>query len=271
MLKAYSFDIDYNLFCTDTTIYLDKLIAKGRRSKIEVSQKDYEILIKDKENYRHVEHDIEKSMKNFKTPGMLEKAVFDAISNDNLWPSYPKSIEAKTSASPTQRDTARGVSVYELKNTDRRIIYEVLTNSQREDLIYSMKERLWIYKKDDDFFIKTYLDNNMYSPCSNEEYLKSINKNLSYTMQARKNSSFEHFIPHIKWVFTWYYGKNFLEKRKIRMGFSDDNQKNIEWLRDFISKETNWLMWKYPDIIFNIYDSGEINAKPIKSSYENML
>lgn len=68
MLKAYSFDVDSNLFFTDTTIYLDKLLLNGTRAKIEVTQKEYEELIKDKENYRHVHDDIEHSMANFKRP-----------------------------------------------------------------------------------------------------------------------------------------------------------------------------------------------------------
>ena len=80
MLKSYSFDIDSNLFFTDTTIYLDKWWPNNSRSRIEVSQKEYEELIKDREHYRHVNGDIEESMVNFKCPGMYEKAIFDARS-----------------------------------------------------------------------------------------------------------------------------------------------------------------------------------------------
>jgi len=68
MLKAYSFDIDYNLFITDTTILLEEKIGKNQWKKIEVSQKDYGTYIQDTLRYRHVNNDIEASMINFKTP-----------------------------------------------------------------------------------------------------------------------------------------------------------------------------------------------------------
>lgn len=269
MLKAYSFDVDSNLYFTDTTIFLDRLWKNGR-SKIEVSQQEYEQLIKDKEHYRHVNGNIEESMINFKTPWSYEKAVFDAISKGNLWPSFSKQIEAKRTGSPTQKNTARGNSVEELKNTDRKIIYNVLTESQREDLIDSMKERLWIYRNnDDDFFIEAYLNNNMYSPCSNLAFLTSIHKTLSDSMSDRKNASFERFVLHSKWVFHWYYWSDFLRTRKIRIGFSDDTTKNIEWLHHFIHTKDTGLMRKYPEVLFRLYDTSETRSKPKKFIYTN--
>lgn len=269
MLKAYSFDVDSNLFFTDTTIYLDKLLLNGTRAKIEVSQKEYEELIKDTEHYRHVHDDIEQSMANFKRPWVYEKAIFDAISNGKFWPSYPKYIEAIRSASPIQKNTARGNSVQEIRATDKRIIHEVLSDSHREDLVYSMKERLGNYKKNDDFYITAFLNNNLDAPCSNIAFLTSIHKQLSDSMPSRKNAAFEQFVLHIKNVFSHYYGANFLSKRKIRLGFSDDTHKNIEWFHNFIYTEGSWLMWKYPEVLFRLYDAGEMTLPPKKLSYKN--
>lgn len=269
MLKAYSFDVDSNLFFTDTTIYLDKLLLNGTRAKIEVSQTAYEELIMDKEHYRHVQNDIEQSMANFKRPWIYEKAIFDAISNGKFWPSYPKYIEAIRSASPIQKNTARGNSVQEIRATDKRIIHEVLSDSQREDLVYSMKERLGNYKKNDDFYINEFLNNNLDAPCSNTAFLSSIHKDLSDSMPSRKNAAFEQFVLHIKNVFSHYYGANFLSNRKIRLGFSDDTHKNIEWFHNFIYTEGSWLMWKYPEVLFRLYDAGEMTLPPKKLSYKN--
>lgn len=269
MLKAYSFDVDSNLFFTDTTIYLEKLLPNGTRSKVEVSQKEYEVLIHNTEKYRHVHGDIEQSMVNFKRPWAYEKAIFDAISKEQFWPSYPKYIEAIRSASPIQKNTARGNSVQEIKATDKRIIHEVLTNSHREDLVYSMKERLWNYKKNDDYYINEFLNNNLDAPCSNTAFLKSIHKKLSDSMSSRKNAAFEQFVVHIKKIFSQYYGDHFLNKRKIRLGFSDDTYKNIEWLHHFIYTEGSWLMRKYPEVLFRVYDTGKMTLAPKKISYKN--
>lgn len=76
--------------------------------------------------------------------------------------------------------------------------------------------------------IDAYLDNNYYAPCTNEIFLKSINKDLSCSMPETKNAAFEQFVLHIKKVFEGYYGAEFLINRRIRVGFSDDAHANIE-------------------------------------------
>jgi hypothetical protein len=51
---------------------------------------------------------------------------------------------------------------------------------------------------------------------------------LSDPMPARKNAAFERFVLHNKRLFQKYYGADFMNNRKIRIGFSDDTNKNIE-------------------------------------------
>lgn len=59
--------------------------------------------------------------------------------------------------------------------------------------------------KDTDFLIETYLNNNYYAPCSNEEYLKTIGMTLKDSMSDRKNAAFEHSVLSAKKVFEGYY------------------------------------------------------------------
>ena len=76
--------------------------------------------------------------------------------------------------------------------------------------------------------INTYLNNNYYAPCSDEKFLEYIKSSLATPMPDRKNAAFEQFVARSKSVFKQYYGDEFLAKRKIRIGFSDDTAKNIE-------------------------------------------
>lgn len=145
-------------------------------------------------------------------------------------------MEANSYASPIAFITARGHPVAELKATHKKIIYEILNDSQREDLVYSMKERIGNYKLDADILINMYLDNNFYAPCSNEVFLQSIGKTIEDSMPDRKNAAFEESVLHVKKVFENYYGANFLSKRKIRVGFSDDTNENIHGLHNHIDK-----------------------------------
>ncbi len=270
MLKTYAFDVDANLLFTDTKIILEKKWENGERKPIDVSQHDYEILKLDTKHYRHVDNNIEKSMINFRGPGKFEEDIFAAIDQNKFAPSWNKFIEANKNASPLAIITARGHSIEELKTTHKKIIQEILTDDQREDFLYSMKERLWQYKTHDEMIINEYLDNNFYAPCSNEAFLAGIWKELSDSMPDRKNAAFEQFVLHIKSVFENNYGKNFLAKRKIRVGFSDDSHHNITWLHHHIYTKETGLMRKYPEVLFRMYDTGETRTAPIKFTYTNI-
>lgn len=270
MLKSYSFDVDSNLLFTDNTIWIETLEHKQRIPK-EISQEDYvkslpEILIWEK--IRHIHNNKEEAMINFSAPGMYEKSVFSAIQQKKFWPSWNKFLEANKYASPLAFITARGHPVADLKSTHKRIIHEMLTDSQREDLIYSMKERLWNYELSDNELIDRYLDGNFYAPCSNELFLEWIGKTILDSMSDRKNAAFEHFVLHVKNIFETYYGANFLSKRKIRVGFSDDTDENISWLHEHINQLTSGLILKYPEIKFVLYNT-HIPDNTVKFSFES--
>lgn len=271
MLKSYAFDIDSNLIFTDTTLWIDTL-ENGRREPKEISQQDWDVFsseIKKWEKMRYLNNDQRQTMKNFYNSWTYEKVVFDSIQQNKLWPSWDKFLEAHKYASPLAYITARGHPLYDFKNTHKKIIYEVLTASQREDLIYSMKERLWNYQRDDDVLIDAYLNNNFYAPCSNEPFLQEIQKTLVDPLADRKNIAFEQFVLHVKKIFKSYYGANFLENRKIRIGFSDDNHLNIKWLHHYINDKDTWLMRKYPEIKFVLYNTNK-PEQTIKSIYTHI-
>lgn len=271
MLKAYAFDVDSNLVFTDSTIWID-VLENGKRIPKEISQLQYEEFwpkLKKWDTVRYANNNAEQSMRNFRGPGKFERDIFSAISQWKFWPSRDKFIEANRYASPLAIITARGHPVHECKETHKKIIYDVFTSHQRDDLISSMKERLGNYKTSEAELIDIYLDNNFYAPCSEEMFLASIDKDLSYSMSDRKNAAFEQFVLHTKEVFKKYYGANFLAKRKIRIGFSDDTHSNITWLHNFIHTPDIWLMRKYPEIKFRLYDTTESKFPPIKFSYTN--
>jgi len=275
MLKSYAFDVDYNLVYTDDTIWID-VLENGKWVPKEISQKQYEEVasqLKTWETMRYLNNDMEQSMKNFRGAGKYEKTLFDALSKENntgKWPSRNKFIEANTYASPIAIITARGHPVEDLRETHRKIILDELSSGQQEDLLTSIQERLWDHKQSDEFYINTYLNNNFYAPCSDEQFLATIEKKLSDRMPDRKNAAFEAFVVHAKKVFEHYYWANFMATRKMRIGFSDDTSSNIEWLHNYIHTDKTGLMRKYPEVLFRMYDTGgDMRVDPIKFSYKN--
>lgn len=270
MLKSYAFDVDSNLLFTDTKIIMEKKWNDGIWLPEEVSQQQYEIIKSDKENYRYIDNNIEKTMANFRWAGNFEEVIFDALNKNQQWPSWDKFIEANRYASPIAIITARGHPVEDFKDTHKKLIIDNFNSWQQEDLLNSMKERLWDYKQSDEFYIEKYLDNNYYAPCSDEVFLASIGKTLSDKMPDRKNAAFEKFVLHTKKIFETYYWANFMANRKIRIGFSDDTSSIIEWIHHHIHTMDIGLMRKHPEILFRMYNTGgDTRVAPIKYSYKN--
>jgi len=278
MLKSYAFDVDSNLLFTDNAIWLDKW-QDGTWIPIEVSQKQHddmsaEGILKEKKIYRYLNDDVEASMINFRGPDRFETDIFNAINkpdNSGKWPSWEKFIEANRYASPIAEITARWHPVKDLRKTHEKIILDVLTSSQQEDFLGSMQERLWDYGHSEAFYIQKYLDNNLYAPCSNEEFLASIGMTIKDPLSDRKNTAFEQFVLLSKHVFQWYYWAELLKNRKIRMGFSDDVGKNIRGLHQFIDSKEQGIRWKYPEILFRIYDTWDNLSPAMKISYTNPI
>lgn len=278
MLKAYAFDVDANLVFTDDTIRIDTR-QDGKRTPTQISQKEDAKLsesgaYKEKKMYRYLNDNIEDAMQNFRGTGKFEQAIFHALAQPNntgKWPSWEKFIEANTYASPIAIITARGHPREDIKTTHKKIILDVLSSHQQEDFLDSIKERLGNYTQSDEFYIQTYLNNNYYAPCSDQKFLASIHKTLEDSMPERKNAAFEAFIQHSKRIFTQYFSPEYLASRKIRIGFSDDTEKNITGIHNFIHQENHGIRRKYPDVRFTIYDTSDNMSPAIKITYKNPI
>ncbi|MDD3262607.1 MAG: hypothetical protein PHR61_02070 [Candidatus Absconditabacteria bacterium] len=254
-LKAYALDVDANLLHTDSKILLEKKDELGIWKLTEVSQSEFDTFVKDKENYRFVNGNSEESLINFRGKGKFQKDIFDAIENGRFGPSWDAFIKANLEASPISIITARGHPIIDIKNTHKAILHEVLSEYQLDELIDNMRNHLGgdMFQKKEKM-INLFLKNNYYCPCSDIPFLKKINKNPNDPMYEKKTKSFENFVQHVISVFNNYYGKQFMNKRHISVGFSDDSKSNINGMEIFIKKE---LIKKYPNITYFLYDTGD--------------
>lgn len=252
-LKAYALDVDANLLFTDSKIILEKKDEHWIWKLTEVSQSEFDIFVKDKENYRFVNGNSEDSLINFRWKWKFQKDIFDAIEHGKFGPSWDAFIEANVNANPISIITARWHPIQDLKSTHKAILYDVLSVYQLDELVENMRNHLWIDSfKRKEAIINSFLKNNYYCPCSDESFLKKIGKNQNDPMHDKKTVAFESFIQHVIDVFAKYYGKNFINDRNIRVWFSDDSKSNIDTMENFIISE---LIKKYPNITYFLYDT----------------
>ncbi len=252
-LKAYALDVDANLLFTDSKILLEKKDEHWVWKLTEVSQSEFDIFVKDKENYRFVNGNFEDSVINFRWKWRFQKDIFDAIEKGNFWPSWNAFIEANVNANPISIITARWHPIQDLKATHKAILYDVLSVYQLDELIENMRNNLWIdaFKRREKI-VNSFLENNYYCPCNDKSFLKKIGKDIKEPMHDKKTWAFEKFVQHVISIFTTYYGKEFVNQRKISVWFSDDSKSNIDTMEAFIIAE---LIKKYPNIKYFLYDT----------------
>lgn len=157
-------------------------------------------------------------------------------------------------ARPISLITARWHPIDEILETHKFIIFETLSESELDQLIYWM----WIntgekWSKNKLKIVKKYLDNNLYIPVRSRDFEKIAWINWDLSTWQRKLVWFEMFIGHLNKVFESYTSSSYLKNKKISVGFSDDLWENINWMRDFIE---NSLLKKYPNFKFSVYDTS---------------
>ncbi len=250
MLKSYVFDLDQNIVNTKTPIYLLIKQPDGSRKEEAVPNSDFEKKLTDKENVK-LHDNPDHSFRQFRGSGKLIKDVFDALSDKAFWPSREKFKTATIEASPTHIITARGNPMEEFRKLHKAIIYEILTEAEREEFAYNIANHMRSPSRHYEMLIEQYLKNNLYIPCADPETIKRFKRGKK-SPHEKKAAAFEKTIKQTIHTYEGYYGRPFMKNRHITIGFSDDSKKNVEAITQLILEK---LAYKYPNIIFYLYNT----------------
>lgn len=249
--KIYVFDLDENLLFANEKILL---FDKKNNKEIEVLQDEYYNLIKDKENYDHIQGSIELSMINFRKSNWYLKNQIEEVFNrylnwdsEALWPSWDYFITALNDKSPIAIITARGHSVTEFKKAFNNLI-KILYDKK---LITTQPKEV-----DIDFF-----------PCSNSELNKRFNMEFTTPIPKKKNFFFQHFLLNT------LNKINVEDYSSFSIWFSDDSRGNTLQMLKYVL-ENNWVLtdkkikikeWiKDLDIEYNFYDTHDRKKQWVK-------
>lgn len=141
----------------------------------------------------------------------------------------------------------------EFKKMHMSIIYEVLTQAEREEMAFNMANNSKHEPNQIHRLVKEYLSNNIYIPCSNPELIKKFNRE-DISSAEKKGIAFEQCIKKNLRTFARYHGASFMKNKYMSIGFSDDSKKNVDAIRDIINQK---LKEKYPKMIFYLYDTAD--------------
>ena len=252
--KAYSFDWDDNILVMPTKIHLDynvnsndiaDLGSEGNSMWVPVSvstEQFRSIRHKLGKEFRYPNDDMLSAFKDFRDYDAFIEDTKRALSYRSYGPSFNKFKEALISGSDFSIITARSNPPKAIKEGIKEIIRDMSWGEQKE-----MEKNL------NGLSIDEYLNLQDYHPVSSEEFSKRFGlESVGTNPEEGKKIAFKSFVDRI--VSQISKIKDDKDFEGISVGFSDDDEGNIEVIEDLIRDELKRL---YPDITFTVYDTSD--------------
>jgi hypothetical protein len=256
-LRSYVFDWDDNILRMPTKVKMDKLV-NGKWVPIEVTTEEF-AHFRSNPDYKIKSNSFEDFTDNKK----FLNAVVKAIKQKSFAPSYKKLIESLIYVNNFAINTARGHSPETIKKGVKLFINMVITPENKLMMIENIKKELptnLTKNLNNDQLLDLYLDERgEYYPVSSKEFGERFGLSTSGTAsnpEQNKQIAIEHFIKKLingvkEHIINGKY-------KKISLGFSDDDMKNVRAVEDFID---NQLKKIYPEIHFVVYDTSKGGKK----------
>lgn len=253
-LRSYIFDWDDNILYMPTTIKMD-IKKDGEWVPVDVSTEEY-AHIRTSPDYRLRNEDPSLAFKDFRDSEPFIRDTKKAIHNNKFAPSADKFKEALIFANPFGINTARGHKPRILRDGVKIFIDMVFTEDEKATMVKNIKKVLNKTKSlTDDQTIDFYLDAmGEYYPVSSEEFGTRFGLDTSTGASSPEHSkkvAIEHFVKKIFNNVSKLVNSDY---KKMSVGFSDDDIRNVRAVELFIEEELNKL---YPEFHFVVYDTSE--------------
>ena len=253
-LRTYIFDWDDNILYMPTTIKMDKKEG-GKWVPVDVPTDEY-AHVRTSPEYRLRNNSVEVAFKDFRESKPFIEDTKKAIHMNRFAPSADKFKEALIHANPFGINTARGHKPNILRDGVKVFIDMVLTDEEKSEMVTNIKSILNQTKDlTDDQTIDYYLDEmGEYYPVSSEEFGQRFGLDTTggaANPEHAKKVAIEHFVRkvfrNVKTLVTSDY-------KKMSVGFSDDDVRNVKAVEQFIEDELNKM---YPEFHFVVYDTSD--------------
>lgn len=266
-LKYYIFDWDDNVLHMPTKIVLEKRQADGTWLPQEMNTALFALIRHDTENYRPPEGDWERAFANFRDLHNRAESAFLTDTREALQPiidgsaKVPPSFQVFRNALIKGRlfaiVTARGHKPESIRMAVEYFIEKVLSKDERSEMLANLRayrEAFGEHDVSEEQTLDDYLCLNRYHGISSPEFKTNILGHENAVSGAEnpeeaKQHAIKDFVDHVLDI-----ANGGQLDRKISVGFSDDDIRNIEAAREFIEKE---LALDYPYVTFILYDTSD--------------
>lgn len=261
-LIYYMFDWDDNILYMPTVIHLERLIDENwfptnistdEFSTLRYKINDYYEGISSE--WRYLNDDYDTAFSEFRDFGKRGENAFlqdtkIAIKRNSFGPVWDDFIKCLVNGNLFAIITARGHEPNTIRKTIKWIINNILTKKEYNILIKNLNNfnRLFdgcFYDLEDDELIDEYINECYFIGISSKWFINKFNidKKQSISSEILKLKAIDYFVDKVD-----NYGKRL--GRNIKIGFSDDDIKNITSVYDYFK---NKLSNEYPIIDFHTY------------------
>jgi len=262
-LRSYVFDWDDNILRMPTKIKMDKN-QDGKWVPVDVSTEEF-AKVRSSPEYRVRNGNPEEAFSDFKDYKAFLRDTETAIHHEKFAPSYKKFIEALTHGNSFAINTARGHEPKALKDGVKLFIKMVLTPEEKKMMIKNLQKELptnLTKGLSGEQLIELYLDERgEYYPVSSPEFGERFGldvKGGSSNPEHAKQIAIEHFVKKlVDGVKSHMIGGKY---KKISLGFSDDDIRNVRAVESFIEHQLKKL---HPEVHFVVYDTSEGGKKKL--------
>lgn len=262
-LFYYMFDFDDNILVMKTVIHIDQRI-NGKWQPIDVSTSEFKEIRPEiyKRNsgedtdWRFRNDDVSQTYCEFRDSGPRGENAFynDAIKSikaNDFGPVWDTFIRCLTEGSIFLIITARGHEPNSIKKVVKWIISNCMTNVQRGTMIKNLKEFNILFGIDDkgwsnDKLIDFYLSFCEFIGINSQHFANVHGKYDPSKPEQGKELGISDFVDKI-----YKFGKEV--KRKVAVGFSDDDLSTVEHIHSYIKNE---LSLQYT-MDFNVYYTAD--------------
>jgi hypothetical protein len=267
-MHFYCFDWDDNILHMPTKILMDK--KEGDKwVPCDVSTTEFTIVRNDKVNYRPRNNDVTKAFSEFRDTGERGNQAFfldtiESIKSGRTGPSYEAFIRCLSEGSLFAIITARGHEPETMRKTIEWIIENVLDEEQKFTLYSHCLKFSYLYgphdidkyprivrgKITDNELVKEYLDNCGFYGVASDSFAKEFGAATSTNPEVAKQAALDSFLLRCN-----EFGRK-LGVKSVSLGFSDDDPKNVEHIRQFFKEKSSLIAPDYEHKVkLNIYST----------------
>tara|TARA_B100000287_G_scaffold434812_1_gene500492 strand:+ start:2444 stop:3298 length:855 start_codon:yes stop_codon:yes gene_type:complete len=247
-VRGYTFDWDDNILFMPTKIKL-LYTGDGKKEIKYVTTTEY-AEIRENPDYQILDD----SFSEFRNEESFYKDLKYALNNKKYGPSFDKFKESLLYANPFAIITARSAPPEVIKKGVRIFIGEIFNEEELEVMINNIKRN---YKEvaseeNPENIINYYLNQNDYQTVSSPEFQDKYQS--SSGVDKPEEGKKIALLDYVEKVVS--NAKHLVNNRykRLSIGFSDDDKKNVEAIKSFIQDE---LLDEYPQVNFVVYDTSD--------------